>query len=427
MHGLLRWVTAGVLGGALLSASPAGAAIVPAPGFEGGPRITRAGLVWEDSVAHLLTPPEGATMQLQGGDSQTIFSASSYWQVVTRFGRVQAGLLGGPLKVVPVLRRCPPLSDASGLPPNTPAPALLALSGTMLYAVVDPSCLHAPGYGHRALLAASLRSGAWRLVAPVSPGVAGLASSGPRLAVTYLPHNEAPASPPDEVVDEAPPAPRDVEVDVLDLKSSRSVYRVSVPVHPRSATSLTTQVDEAGDVLVISTFGPVPKFEDSGWWATPTDPVAHELRALDAGKEALKPITFPNAPSAHPEPIITYTAALSGRRLAYLRDGPGAGEEQIDVLDLRSGTTRPLVYLRGVAGALSLDLGGNELAWAQQSTMWEVGSRPSLAGGVIESCRQVAVSPVQLERLDLAPYPAGPLVVGAPLPADQPTCKLLVQ
>jgi hypothetical protein len=400
MSGSRGGTALGALAATLLLAAPAGARVVSAPGFVSGPRITGAGLLWRGSATHMLTSYSGRTRPLPGGGAAVLSSETSDWIVVVGRKQVEAGPLGGRLRPVKVLRRCTPVAAAPGARATTSADPLLALSGATLYAVVDPGCLHRQGYGRRALLAASLPTGAWRLLAAISTGVAGLAASGQRVAITYVPDAQTARSP---------------TVFVLDASRGRRLYRMSLPSRWSPRETLTTQVDEHGDVVVTSSFFRPPAPQSLGWWATPADPVAHRLGSLVTVGQPIPEVD-------RSEEAPTGAATLSAGRIAYVTGGPSEREERIDLLDLRRDTSRPVAEFPGVVGADGLDMSGNELAWAQQSTPPE-GGRESLAGGGIFPCQVVALGSVELTSVNLSNIGGSPPHIGPPLPAaDQPPC-----
>ena len=124
----------------------------------------------------------------------------------------------------------------------------------------------------------------------------------------------------------------------------------------------------------------------------------------------------------------------SGATLCFLMAGwhscpptPAApNSTTIEVRNLLAGTTRTVVVFSGSVSAESLALSGNELAWAQQSTVLNVVSGPTAGGGSFESCTTVALSPPELASLDLRDMPHQPVVVsGVPIPpqyANEPPC-----
>src|SRR4029077_5441996 len=345
--------------------------------------------------------PPRAPRLFPGGGASAVTSAISDWAAAPRAGGVAVGRLGRRLRPLAALRGGPPLLANPTGTRSTPAGSpLLDLSGTRLYAVVDSRCLHRRGAKRRALVEVNLRTGSRRPIATVFPGAEGLDAAGARVAITYAP-DPRPAANGEQ---------RPITVVVLDARRGRRLYRLSARVHVRPNWTLATQVDPLGDVLVTSTFFVPPAPQSSGWWATPADPAGHQLRSLATAGRGIS-----RSPSAGPSPI-TGAAALSTGRIAYVTGGPHS-EERIDLLDLHGGTHRSVANFLGVVGVVGLDLSGDELAWAQQSTIPEGSSGPVPGGGFSFSCDVGPLGPVQIASVDLRRIHARPLRIGPPLPA----------
>lgn len=380
---------------------------VDVPSFSAGPRITAAGLVWLSSTGPRLTRAGGASVPLPGAGALPVTSPTSSWEALATSTGVRAGRLGGVLAARAPLRRCPALRGAgAGSNPTAAQPRLLALSGSRLFAAVEPRCLHRRGYGRAALLVEDLRTHSWKLLAAIAPGAAGLVASGARVAVTYPALLPAAASAPT----------RPLTVVVYEARTGRRIYAVRAPNAEIPNRSLTTAVDEFGDVLVTATSFHPPAPGSRGWWATPGSPREHDLPQLATAGQVVSNDT------AQAAPALTGAAAISRGRIAYVRGGPHAGE-RIELLDLRADATSTVARFPGEVGVLGLDLAGEELAWAQQSTLPEGSGGPLPKGGSFFSCKVRALEPPQLTSVGLRTVPAGGLLVGKPLPAaDRPPC-----
>ena len=80
----------------------------------------------------------------------------------------------------------------------------------------------------------------------------------------------------------------------------------------------------------------------------------------------------------------------------------------------------------GSVSAQGLALGGNGLAWAQQSSVVNVVRGPGPGGSSFYACIPVPLSPVELASLDLRHRRTTPVLVsGVPIPpqyANEPPC-----
>ncbi len=382
---------AGVLGLALLLATPSGARMTSAPGFVSGPQITPAGLLWQSSDGQMLAGRGGVRRVRSAPGASTLASAMSDW-IVQEGGGISAGRLRGRMHAVAVLHRCEPLRVPKRK--SESEEPLLALSGATLYAVVSPACLHRPGLGRQALLRVSLPTGGWRLLARVPRGAVAVGASSTRVALGYAPREG-------------------LAVAVLGARDGRSLYRVRGTLGWPNST-ITTQVDDEGDVLVTTSHFIPPGPQSEGWWATPGDPVEHSLGRLDAARPLGSAASAGGVGAGY-----SAEAALSGGRIAYV------GDERLELLDLRRGTRRTVAEFPGLVGVLGVDLGGGELAWAQQASRWEGGSETTADGG--RTCRAdlVALAPVELITVETARLAARPRRIGTPRPGgDQPPCPL---
>jgi hypothetical protein len=84
------------------------------------------------------------------------------------------------------------------------------------------------------------------------------------------------------------------------------------------------------------------------------------------------------------------------------------------------------VVFSGSAGPDGLALSGEDRAWAQQSTVFNVSGGPAAGGGSFEECKEVPLGPVELASLNLCDTPSPPVLVsGVPIPpqyANEPPC-----
>jgi len=383
--------TAGLTVGVLALACPfsAGAAVpaplpgVAAPGLTAGPVVTDAGLVWQSSTAIELTDAAGNSTRLGsvvGTPAMGAFDDAWFglgWWVLVRPSGVFSGPIGGTLRKLSLLQRC--------------HAKLYALSGEQLVAALAGGC--SAGHTSRgALVEIDLRTHRWRVLAPLQGAPASLAASGSFVALAYWRHGG-----------EAPRASRArLFVRVFDTQTGALVNQIAQPASvPSFAHIGNVQVDPSGDVLVTTEppaepvgGGPgPPSGEDWWWWAKPTATVAHLL--------------FDHLRGAHAE--------LSDRRVAFFSG------DSITVMDLHSGSTRTIVTFAGTATPYYLGFSGNELAWAQQSSVWNV-----TVAGSLTTCTRVPLTPTQLVGIDLRSIGSAPLVIdGAPIPpqyANEPVC-----
>jgi hypothetical protein len=397
---------------ATASALPAGVTGVDAPGLESGPFITRAGLVWESQRGIVLTDRQGSSRVLAAPDARNWEGSvdlawfGSDWWVLARRSGVFGGRIGGPLRRLPLLRRCTPASPSV-------KPGLLqvqyAVSGEDLYVALPKACLSVRGASQAEVLDIDLRSRRSRVLARVPGLLDGMAASGRYLAIAYSQNVSLLRA-------ERPP-----HVRVIDATTGAVVNRVtpppSTPARPEANGVSDIQVDAYGDVLVAATCCSVapgqlahsaqpPLQRTVWWWSKAGSKVGHEVHLGD-------------------------DAVLSDGRVAFFSSSAGsADDETIDLTDLRSGATRTLVTLAGTLnasggllgrGALRLALSGDSLTWSQQSTVLEVTSTR-----YSETCRSVPLSPVELVSIDLRRMPSSSIVVnGAPIPsqyANEPAC-----
>jgi hypothetical protein len=381
---------------------------VTTPAFIAGPRITQAGSIWLSTRGQTLTTSTGVSRALSSEPVFPVSSPDSRWEAQVSRGHVLTGLLGRRLTRDALLGHCPPLrsaSDPTGSSDEMPATPL-AISGSRLFAVVDPRCLHRRGYGHAALLVENLKTHSWNLLTSVPAGAVGLAAADRRVAVTLAPTATSSETSP-------------VIVAVYDTRTGRRLFRLSAPIPQQRAISLTTAVDGLGDVLVtVTSHAPAPGFRtSSGWWATPRSPVAHVLPPLLTTEQALPGSNFEHQPPP------TGVAALSHARIAYATTGGYEEGQRIDVLDIRHLQTRTAVQFQGDTGVLGVDFADEGLAWVQQSAIPEGGASTTPDGVRTFSCSIRPLGPAQLEIAELDALPSSGLVVGNPLPAaDQPPC-----
>jgi hypothetical protein len=297
------------------------------------------------------------------------------WWVLVRPSGVFSGPIGGTLRKLSLLQRC--------------HAKLYALSGERLFAAFAGGC--PAGHTSRgALMEIDLRTHRWRVLAPLPGAAASLAASGSFVALAYWRHGG-----------EASRAR--LFVRVFDAQTGALVSQIAQPASVLSFGRVgNVQVDSSGDVLVTTEppsepvgGGPGPPSLEDWWWAKPKATVAHLL--------------FEHLRGAH--------AQLSDRRVAFFWG------QSITVMDLHSGSTRPIVSFPGTATPSYFAISGNELAWAQQSSVWNV-----TVAGSLTTCTRVPLTPTELVGIDLRSIGSAPLVIdGAPIPqqyANESPCVI---
>jgi hypothetical protein len=389
-----------------VAASAALGSSVDAPGLAEGPLIAGAGLVWEGSDGVMLTDTAGRSSVLAPPDVpnwDNLLDLAWFgrdWWAVARPSGVFAGRIGGPLRELSLLRKCNP--GSTSLAPGV-AVAQYAVSGDQLYAALPSSCLARRAGPFGAVLDFDLRSRRWHVLASMPGTLDYMAASGEYLALAYW--RGSPRS----------SAERRLLVRVFDAPTGALVNQVTPPQNTNGISTNGTsviQVDDYGDVLVTvgccgSSPGQLaqvaqPPETRGWWWARAGSTVGHGTQLGSDG-------------------------VLSDGRVAFLSaEVSGLGRKTIDVTNLLAGTTRTVVAFSGSVSAHGLALSGNELAWAQQSTVVNVVGGPLAGGGSFEECKDVPLSPVELASLDLRRISSPPAVVtGVPIPpqyANEPPC-----
>ena len=385
---------------------PAGSSNVDAPGLTAGPLITDAGLVWESSDGIMLTNSAGRSAVLGPPDPPNwdnlvdLASFGQDWWTVARPSGVFAGRIGGPLRELPLLRKCNP--GSTSLTPGVEA-AQYAVSGDHLYAALPNGCLARRAARFGEVVDVDLRSHRWRVLTPMPGTLEFMAASGKYLALAYR------RTPPH------PTAETRLLVRVWDTATGALVNQIRPPrttgvLGPHGTSGI--QVDAYGDVLVTAgCCGASPgqlahvaqPAEIKGWWWA--------RAGSTVGREA----------------HLGSDAVLSDGRVAFLStDASDPESATIDVRNLLANTTRTVVVFSGSVNPNSLALSGNELAWVQQSTVVNVVTGPLPGGGGSEECKEVPLSPPELASLDLRSTPSPPVVVnGVPIPpqyANEPPC-----
>jgi hypothetical protein len=359
----------------------------------------------------MLTHASGATAPVAGHGTFTVTSSTSDWQAIATSAGVRAGRLGGSLRRLAPLRRCPPLvASGASTWPDASGSRLLALAGSTLFAIVDPRCLHRRGYGRAAIFSENLVSGFWKLLAPAPKGALTLSASGGRLAIAAGILGQ-------ETLER-------LVVGVYSARHGRLLYRVTAHLSEgligggSRPLSLATSVDDRGDVLVTETgHAPPPDtVRSSGWWATPVSRRQHSLPDLLTTE-----VGIPEASDREYQQS-GVDAALSAGRVVYATSDSSATE--IDLRDLRTGRVRTLVGFPGEVKVLGLDLGAGRLAWAQQRQSRVGHSEITPSGGERSECSTVALEKPQLVTMSLGSIPPAGLTDG-PLspPFDERACN----
>ena len=323
------------------------------------------------------------------------------WWVLARPSGVFGGRVGGALAQLPMLRRCNPATRSAS---SAADGAIYAVAGDHLFAAEPRGCFTRRSEPAGRVVEVDLRSRRARVLASVPGSIAHVAAAGRYLAVAYL--REAPRSP--SQTGPAAAEPR-LLVRLLDAATGAVIGRVAPPSNApqfEREGADGVQVDEHGDVLVTAgccgassgrlAHTAQPRQPAGWWWARAGSRVG---RDVSLGKDA----------------------ALSDGRVAFLSSNAGRNGASIDVKNLLDGGTRTVVNFSGSAGAASLALEHESLAWAQQSTVIDVTSSVHAY-----SCAIVPLGPVELARLNLRTVPPTPVVVtGAPIPpryANEPAC-----
>jgi hypothetical protein len=382
---------------------------VDAPGLSAGPFITGAGLVWESSRGIMLTNSAGRSTVLARPNAPNWDNFADLawfglnWWAVARPSGVLAGRIGSQLRVLSLLRKCNP--GSTSIKPGVLVTQYV-VSGEHLYAALPRVCLARHGAPFGEVVDIDLRSHRWHVLAPMPGTLAYMAASGNYLALAYWrgPQRSTPETRP--------------FVRVLDTATGALVNQITPPPTrttggERRGTTSGIQLDDKGDVLVTEGCCGTPPgqlahiaqpapIRRGWWWARAGSTAGHETQLGD-------------------------DAVLSDGRVAFLSTDAGNPESTtIDVRNLPAGTTKTVVVFTGSVSATSLALSGNELAWAQQSTVVNVLSGPTPGGGSFERCTPIALSPIELVSLDLRDTPSSPVVVrGAPIPpqyAHEPPC-----
>ncbi len=323
------------------------------------------------------------------------------WWAVARPSGVLAGRIGGPLRELPLLHKCNPGSSSRELGVGA---VQYVVSGEHLYAALENGCLARRQAPFGEVVDIDLRSHRWHVLTSVLGTLKYMDTSGKYLALAYsriTPHSTAEGR---------------LVVRVLDTATGALVNQITPPPDSggeRLSRMSGIQVDERGDVLVtegccgaapgqLAYAAQPPGIRKGWWWARAGSTVGHEIH-------------------------LGGDAVLSDGRVAFLStDASNPNSTTIEVRNLLAGTTRTVVVFSGSVSAESLALSGNELAWAQQSTVLNVVRGPIAGGGLSESCTTVALSPPELASLDLRDMPHKPVVVsGVPIPpqyANEPPC-----
>lgn len=357
----------------------------------------------------MLTHASGATAPVAGHGAFTVTSSTSSWQAIATSAGVRAGRLGGLLRSIAPFRRCPPLlAPGASTRPDASGSRLLALTGSTLFAIVDPRCLHRRGYGRAAIFSENLASGSWKLLAAAPKDALTLSASGGRLAIAAGILGQGTLE--------------RLVVGVYRARNGGLLYRAAAHLSEgligggTRPLSLATSVDDLGDVLVTETEHTPPPggARASGWWATRASPHEHPLPELLTTEVGL-----PEA-SGREYPPRAVDAALSAGRVAYATsDGPAT---DIDLRNLRMGGVRALVRFPGEVKVLGLDLGAGKLAWAQQSQVLVGHSEITPNGSQLTECNMAPLGQPQLVSADLGLIPAGGLIDGRPPPAVNFIC-----
>jgi hypothetical protein len=348
-------------------------AAVDAPGIYEGPTVVSEGLLWAGNGGVSLSGAGGTRLLLADAESSTV-QVEDGWTLAVEPAGLEIGRVGGSLEPIRRLIGCEPLGEdgAKGW--------RVAMGDDSLYAIVTAHCARRKPQDAQYVVRMRLGTEKVHVIGRVPAGAISLAAAGSRLALTYE-EGEKPTG--------------RISVEVRGTSDAKLLYTVKSPAdqQPRDRDAH-TEIDGGGDVLVTSTsFLPPGPAIAHGWWGNATTPNGRSLG--ETGHNV---------------------ASLADGRIAYTTEQ--AGVEQIDVLDLASGTTRTLVTFPGSAEVEGVGLGSTQLAWAQQS----FGFTPPTTSGF--SCvSRVSAGPTELLETSLS-APGLPIVVdGATVaPAGAPPC-----
>jgi hypothetical protein len=297
-------------------------------------------LLWEGEEGVYLSDAVSTRLIVPHADLAAI-AVEDGWVVVAEPSSLKAGRIAGPLAPVAGLRRCPPIRATRIYLEERPVET--AADGD-LYAVVRAACLGRQPRHAQFVVRVRLGTRRLHVVGKVPSGALSLAAAGSRLALTYKVGR----------VDR-------VRVDVVDSRDARPLYSLMTPPGEAKAYYGETKIDATGDVLVAGEPDPVRDpilvLPQQAWWGNSRTRAAHTLQAQ-------------------------FGASLSEGHIAYVPNSEGKGE-RIDVLNLATGTTRTVVTFSGSARLEGFGLGGNALAWSQQSYAYQLsGQQPHTCVGL---------------------------------------------
>jgi hypothetical protein len=311
-------------------------AVVKAPGYFAGPKVAGGGLLWAAAEGVFLTTRTDTRLLVRDAGLSAV-NVEDGWVVVTERSGPKVGRIGRRLRTVRRLHRCPPILG------YREGERVEAVANGNLYAVVRATCLGRRPRSAQFLVRVRLGTGDLHVIGRVPSGAISLAAAGSRLALTY----QTGARPSYEAL-----AGSRVRVEVVDSRNGRLLYRLAPPPGERGSY-LDTQIDAKGDVLVTSRRdSPAPGLSEAfGWWRNPRTRVARPLESESSG----------------------FGASLSEGRIAYATTPKG--ETSIDVMNLATGKTRTIVTFSGSVNPVSFALSNNVLAWAQQSSAYQLTAR----------------------------------------------------
>ena len=226
-------------------------AAVDAPGFQVGPRVVGAGLLWSGTKGVSLSTATGTRLLVPGADLSAV-RVEDGWTVLAEPTGLEAGRIGGRLVAVRALRRCVP---------GTRERWLDALAKGELYTVVRASCVGRHPGRAQFLVRVRPSGGTVEAIARVSSGAISLAAAGRLVALTYQTSGES-----------------GVRVEVFDSASAKRLYSLTTPRGGVSRGGYEeTQLDSTGDVLVTGSFPIPPGRIRWGWWGNETTRVGQPL------------------------------------------------------------------------------------------------------------------------------------------------------
>lgn len=352
-------------------------AVVPAPGFSGGPEVVGGSLLWVGSSSgqqNVFLSSAAGTRLLVPDAGLSEVHVDDGWVVVAAASGESVGRIGGRLRAVQGLRHCPPIRGY-----REEGGWLVAVASGSLYAVVRASCVGRRPGGAQFLVRVRLGTGNLHVIGKVPGGAISLVVAGSRAALT---HEIVPSTDHETCVRSR------LRVEVVDSRNARLLYHLASPSGEYGCYR-ETQFDAKGDVLVTSVRRQPPPGggEPRGWWGNQTTRVGRPLESANGSR-----------------------ASLAEGRIAYATELKG--QTSLDVLNLATGAVRTIVSFSGAVRMEGFGLGGRVVAWAQQHYAY-----------ITEPCvREAPVGSPELTERSLSV--AGPPLVVEAAPGPRPAGRV---